>query len=410
MDIPDFTTYLLKLPQECREFLSDHVLCFTLPRTIHHCPYCDSTHTTVNCYRNQTLHGIIGSDLTYVYRCRRYRCQDCGKTFAEERPFIERYQRMPKSVIATIVKEHGELVTEDQIARRHGVSAPTVMRHFAKAMAEVEENSKGALPKILSMDEFRGNVGAKFQVVLNDLENKQCHDVLKDRAKEELYTSVQSYPEKERQEVELVSMDLCNYFRHIVETSFPNADIAADKFHAVRLANDALNEIRIDLQEEMTATERKHFKNSRKLLLARRHHLSESALCKLEAMLGKSKTLKDAYWLKEEYFTLFTSEDRGTFQERLKSFAAHVENCGLKPFRRLLRTTEEWKEEIWLGIETGFNNGFTEGCNNTIKVLKRISYGFRNFDNYRRRILFVLNNPDRQARRSKILKKVIHNI
>ena len=44
---------------------------------------------------------------------------------------------------------------------------------------------------------------------------------------------------------------------------------------------------------------------------------------------------------------------------------------------------------------------YTEGCNNTIKVLKRVCYGFRNFENFRRRILFILNNEERIARRTK---------
>ncbi|MBQ1772031.1 MAG: transposase, partial [Clostridia bacterium] len=38
-----------------------------------------------------------------------------------------------------------------------------------------------------------------------------------------------------------------------------------------------------------------------------------------------------------------------------------------------------------------YSNGFTEGCNNTIKVIKRTGYGYRNFENFRSRILMILN-------------------
>ncbi|MGI6040417.1 MAG: transposase, partial [Eubacteriales bacterium] len=37
-------------------------------------------------------------------------------------------------------------------------------------------------------------------------------------------------------------------------------------------------------------------------------------------------------------------------------------------------------------------NGFTEGCNNKIKVLKRISFGVRNFSRFRNRILHIMNS------------------
>lgn len=65
------------------------------------------------------------------------------------------------------------------------------------------------------------------------------------------------------------------------------------------------------------------------------------------------------------------------------------------------KTTEQWKEEIWNGIRTGYNNGFTEGCNTTIKTLKRVYYGFRSFANFRRRIMYILNSEERQSRRTK---------
>jgi len=42
----------------------------------------------------------------------------------------------------------------------------------------------------------------------------------------------------------LVSIDLSPLFRRLVEDFLPNVEIAADKFHAVRLANDALDSIR----------------------------------------------------------------------------------------------------------------------------------------------------------------------
>lgn len=118
-------------------------------------------------------------------------------------------------------------------------------------------------------------------------------------------------------------------------------------------------------------------------------------------MFSFSEKLTRAHALKEEYCRLFDSTDRADFKERLRRFKEHVLAAGIAPFQRVLKTLEEWKEEIWNGIRTGYNNGFTEGCNNTIKVLKRVCYGFRNFENFRRRILYILNNEARKSRRTK---------
>ena len=119
-------------------------------------------------------------------------------------------------------------------------------------------------------------------------------------------------------------------------------------------------------------------------------------------MFALSEKLALAHALKEEYYRLFDSTDRATYKERLREFKEHVLASGIAPFMCVLKTLEQWKEEIWNGIRTGYNNGFTEGCNNTIKVLKRVCYGFRNFENFRRRILYILNNEARKSRRTKV--------
>ena len=40
-------------------------------------------------------------------------------------------------------------------------------------------------------------------------------------------------------------------------------------------------------------------------------------------------------------------------------------------------------------FDTPYTNGFTEGCNNKIKVLKRNAFGYQNFTRFRKRILFM---------------------
>ncbi|WP_337799016.1 transposase, partial [Acidaminococcus timonensis] len=41
------------------------------------------------------------------------------------------------------------------------------------------------------------------------------------------------------------------------------------------------------------------------------------------------------------------------------------------------------------GLSQAYSNGFTEGMNNKIKVLKRVAFGFRNFERFRSRILLL---------------------
>ena len=72
----------------------------------------------------------------------------------------------------------------------------------------------------------------------------------------------------------------------------------------------------------------------------------------------------------------------------------HVGVTELERFHKCLNTFTDWNEEILNAFETGLTKGYTEGCNNKIKVLKRNAYGMRRFDRFRKRILHMMNAPN----------------
>ena len=76
---------------------------------------------------------------------------------------------MSKSTIAAIIKDHGYLTSSTDIANRYKVSVTTVQRLFRSITA-----SSPMLSAVISIDEFKGNAGAKFQVVINDLTTHTC--------------------------------------------------------------------------------------------------------------------------------------------------------------------------------------------------------------------------------------------
>lgn len=302
---------------------------------------------------------------------------------------------MTQEVIAKILQEHGSLLTSTDIARRYNISVPTVQRLFTSISP-----ASSHLSSSISIDEFKGNAGAKFQVVINDLDNYICLNIIEDRSPDILYAKLLEYPLAERLKVKHVSIDLSSAFKKMVKECFPNAKIAADKFHTVRMANDALNTIRKQVQSKLPTDQRRYFKRSKYLMLTREKNLlKDEDRTALQVMLNYSDELSAAYAMKEAYFNLLDSSDSKQFIQRLKCFQAAVENQKLKPFRTLLNTTLQWKTEIIHGIATGYNNGFTEGCNTTIKNLKRICYSYRNFENFKRRIIYLLNNPERRKAR-----------
>ena len=358
-------------------------------RKPHACPVCATTTDTVHDYRVQTIRDIplLGKSVFLIVRKRRYVCPACGKRFAESNALFGRYQRMTNRLQHYIISCFASTRSATSIAKECRCSLTTVMRYFG-----VVSYPKPQLPSVIAIDEFRGNAGGhKFQCILSDPVNKKLLDILPSRKSEDLCAYFSSFPMEERCRVKYVVMDLSQLFSSVVKRCFPNAKIVADKFHVVRLANWAMEAIRKEEQKKFFKTRRIYFKKSRWILLKRKAKLKADEMQQLTNMLMVSERLRKAYLLKEEFFDMINSPDQKQLVSRWKAWQDSALKANLPPFTKLAETIAKWRKEILATVATGYSNGFIEGCNNRIKVLKRVCYGVRNFERFRNRILYIAN-------------------
>ena len=107
-------------------------------------------------------------------------------------------------------------------------------------------------------------------------------------------------------------------------------------------------------------------------------------------MLLHSKDLAVAYYLKELFFDFMDSKNRTEAAQKLKFFILAAQTSQLKEFQPCLTMLGNWSKYILNAFECHYTNGYTEGTNNAIKVIKRNAFGYRNFNNFRNRIFLSL--------------------
>ena len=117
--------------------------------------------------------------------------------------------------------------------------------------------------------------------------------------------------------------------------------------------------------------------------------LSDEDKLKVNVMMGYSDELATAYLLKEYFFDFVDSKDRDEARKNLRIFLMQCQMLQLKDFKHVVTMLNNWQSEILNSFECEYNNGFTEGTNNSIKVIKRTAFGYRTFENLRKRILMV---------------------
>ena len=354
----------------------------------HSCPVCGSKTSRVHDYREQVIKDLpFQFKHTYlVLRKRRYVCS-CGKRFYESYDFLPRYHRMTNRLATFICHELSKLTSMTSVAKAANVSVTTVMRVFNCINYGVP-----ALPEVLCIDEFKGHAETgKYQCILVDGEKNKVLDIIPDRSQSHLVSYFKKIPHKERHSVKFFVCDMWQPYVDLAKVFFPNANIIIDKYHFIRQITWAIENVRKRLQKTMPLNLRKYYKRSRKLILTRYHKLDDENKKAIDLMLLYNDDLRVAHMLKEWFYKICQSDDYSYQHAELIKWIKNAESCAIPEFENCAATYRRWFKEIDNAFKYGYTNGPTEGFNNKIKVLKRISFGIKNFPRFRNRIIHCTN-------------------
>ena len=361
-----------------------------LPIKKHICPCCGHSTSNIHDYYTQTIKDIpIYFKPTFlIIRKRRYVCNHCDKKFFEHNPLLSKYARRTTRLSGFVIDKLRSLVSQSDVSKQTNVS-PSVISKMLPYLAV----TNSTLPKVLCIDEFKGNTGHyKYQVALINGETHEVVDILECRQKHFLCDYFKKFSQDQLDNVKYFITDLWETYKDIAFTYLRKAKIVADHFHFARYACNAVNQIRISVQKKLPKTERIYFKHSRKLLLSRKCNLkTDEQKDELSYILiNYSEDLRIAYREKEELLDILHSNDSS--EVKIKSFSEWVKRNLESPVSQLrdcAKTYQHWYTEIKHSLEVPYSNGVTEGFNNKIKVLKRVSFGMRNFKNFKARILLL---------------------
>ena len=382
----DYTTKLLNLEDVIItnvENISDQLhIYIELPRRKHICPCCGAETDCVHDYRMQVIKDVPLARDTFLHlRKRRYRC-NCGKRFFEKNTFLPRYYRVTSRLLTEIIFAFKKVVSAKEIGGRYNVSSMTAMRYF-----NLFNKKLTTLPEIISLDEFKGNSGGqKYNSIIVDPKDKVVLDILPNRFESDLIKYFSQFSNKT--EVKYFVCDMNPHFREVAKICFPQATIIADKYHVIRQVYWAMEKVRKDEQNKLPKQHRIYFKKSRNLLMKRMEKLTPEEMDRLALMFEIAPRLADAYRVKNDFLTVIRSKSALEGKPKLVDWLCSVEVMDLPEFHDCTKAYHNWFKEIIHSLDVPWTNGYIEGCNNKTKVLKRVSYGMRNFNNFRKRILF----------------------
>ena len=379
----DLEDVLIRKVVHADSFLQIHIETRPAEQT---CPCCSQKTRRIHDYRFQKIQDIpnLGKQVTLILKKRRYVCTSCGKRFLEHYSFLPSYHRRTKRLTYYVVNLLRESFSLKQVANLTGVSVQTVSRLLDTLAYEAPSK----LPAAVSIDEFKGNTSTgKYQCILVDPLKRRILDILPDRTQSHLASYWRNISRKERLKVQFFVCDMWRPYVDLAQTFFPNAKIIIDKYHFIRQITWAIENVRKRFQKSMPASLRKYYKRSHKLILSRYQSLSTENKQACDLMLLYSDELRFAHNMKEWFYDICHMRSYRKQQLEFDDWIANARDSRIPEFEKCAQTCQNWRKEILNAFKYGITNGPTEGFNNKIKVLKRSSYGIRNFNRFRTRIL-----------------------
>ena len=253
----------------------------------------------------------------------------------------------------------------------------------------------------MSWDEYAFTKG-KMSFIAQDFDKLNIITVLEGRTQAVIRNHFLRYDRAVRCQVKIITMDMFSPYYALAKQLFPNAKIVLDRFHIVQHMSRAMSRVRVQIMNQFhrKSHEYKAIKrywkliqqDSRKLsdktffiALLFRMHLTNKEI--LDKLLSYSEDLKHHYHLYQLLLFHFQNKEADKFFELIEDNLKLIHPL----FQTVFKTFLKDKEKIANALQLLYSNAKLEATNNLIKLIKRNAFGFRNFENFKKRIFIALN-------------------
>jgi len=346
---------------------------------------------------------IAGEPVTLVWAKRIWRCfdPDCAaKTWSETSEEIAARAVLSERARAEICRRVGPgCESVAAVARSFGVSWHAAMEAVRDhGRPRIDHLSRLGAPSAIGLDETSWLAATATHPTLLvtgivDLDRGQLVDVIPARSAAAVEEWLDTKPAPWASRIRHAVIDPYQPYATALANRLPDAKLVVDHFHVIRLANQALDEVRRRVQQVTLGHRGRKgdpLYRIRRRLLVGHEHLSPAGFERVLEWLAHGDPAGEvaiAYLAKELLRETYAAETALEARRRLVAFYEVCDRAEVVELTRLAGTIRRWETPLLRWHTTRLTNAGTEGTNLIIKNVKRLGFGYRNFENYRLRLL-----------------------
>jgi len=381
LNLPNWTIQSVEEKEDSLRITADYTI-VTSP-----CPACG---TFLPAYRFGKLEQLFldtpmyGKHIGILVQRQRYRCRECRKTFVQALPDMDTKRFMTKRLL-DYIEQRTLTQTFTSIAHDVGIVEGTVRAIFREQSERNAHQFQIVTPRWLGIDELY--LLGTPRCILANVQERTVVDLLASRSQQAVVKWLRQVPHPEQ--IEAVCMDMWQPYKLAVREVLPHATIVIDRFHVVKMANQAVEQVRKDMRQSLSDRQRRTLMHDRYLLLKRKRDLTEKDILLLETWKANLPVLAAAYDHKEAFYDVW---EASTYDDALKRYFAWQEQTPQEirfAFTSIALTVETWGDEIFAAFHFAgaVTNAYVESLNGLAKIANRLGRGY-SFEAIRAKVLY----------------------
>lgn len=246
----------------------------------------------------------------------------------------------------------------------------------------------------VGIDEKSFGKGQDYVSVMVDIDHNRVLEVEKDRTREAVDNLWETLDKTQRASIEAVAMDMWGPFMESTRVACQEAEIVHDKFHVSKYLGEAVDKVRRQENKELLEQNDDTLKGTRQLWLYAAENLPKDksvaflSLQKQDLRTGRAWSMKENF---RHFWNCETVEDAKVYFNAWYTWATRSQ---LTPMVKVAGMLKRHLAGLVAYMNHPITNATSEGFNSRIQSIKSAARGFRNFENYRIRILFFCGKLD----------------
>jgi transposase len=289
-----------------------------------------------------------------------------GFTLLFEAFLVQMCQAMPVSRVASITKTSDDKLWD-------------MLEKYIDSTRE-EENFENI--DAIGLDETSRAKGHEYITLFVDLQQRRTIFITEGKDN----TTVQRFAEDfeahngKVDNITNVSCDMSPAFIKGVKEYLPKAEITFDKFHILKIINEAVNTVRkqeVGTNKLLTGTKYIWLKNYNNLTVKQKETLDSFTMSNMNM-----KTMK-AYNIRQAFQDIYQANSQEEFVTYLNKWYYWATHSRIEPIIKAAKTIKRHWDGIVKWYESKINNGILEGLNSVIQAAKSKARGYKTFKNYK---------------------------